>query len=51
MLFSFSPFSKKNITSDIRLLAVSTHMTEISYAISDIQTRIFGKSVFSSLAK
>jgi hypothetical protein len=28
--------------SDIRLLAVSTHMTELSYAISDIQTRIFG---------
>ena len=28
--------------SDIRLLAVSTHMTELSYSISDIQTRIFG---------
>lgn len=27
---------------DLRLLAVSTHMTELSYAISDIQTRIFG---------
>ncbi|KAI0325894.1 hypothetical protein GY45DRAFT_1329634 [Cubamyces sp. BRFM 1775] len=26
---------------DLRLLAVSTHMTELSYAISDIQTRIF----------
>jgi hypothetical protein len=30
------------LPSDIRLLAVSTHMTELSYAISDIQTRIFG---------
>lgn len=29
---------------DLRLLAVSTHMTELSYAISDIQTRIFGES-------
>lgn len=27
--------------SDLRLLAASTHMTEISYSISDIQTRIF----------
>lgn len=27
---------------DIRLLAVSTHITELSYAISDVQTRIFG---------
>ncbi|KAK2463529.1 hypothetical protein APHAL10511_004280 [Amanita phalloides] len=27
--------------SDLRLLAISTHMTELSYAISDIQTRIF----------
>ncbi|KAJ7759254.1 hypothetical protein B0H16DRAFT_1534983 [Mycena metata] len=26
---------------DLRLLAVSTHMTELSYTISDIQTRIF----------
>ncbi|KAI0832060.1 hypothetical protein BC628DRAFT_580005 [Trametes gibbosa] len=26
---------------DLRLLAVSTHVTELSYAISDIQTRIF----------
>lgn len=29
---------------DIRLLAVSTHITELSYAISDVQTRIFGSS-------
>lgn len=29
---------------DIRLLAISTHVTELSYAISDIQTRIFGLS-------
>ena len=29
--------------SDLRLLAVSTHMTELSYSISDIQTRIFGE--------
>lgn len=27
---------------DLRLLAISTHMTELSYTISDIQTRIFG---------
>ncbi|KAM6497131.1 hypothetical protein JOM56_007604 [Amanita muscaria] len=27
--------------ADLRLLAVSTHITELSYAISDIQTRIF----------
>ncbi|KIJ65563.1 hypothetical protein HYDPIDRAFT_88214 [Hydnomerulius pinastri MD-312] len=26
---------------DIRLLAISTHITELSYGISDIQTRIF----------
>lgn len=26
---------------DLRLLAISTHITELSYAISDIQTRIF----------
>ncbi|KAF8809463.1 hypothetical protein BYT27DRAFT_7187760 [Phlegmacium glaucopus] len=32
---------KRKSQDDIRLLAVSTHMTEISYAISDIQTRIF----------
>jgi hypothetical protein len=33
-----------NVTciSDLHLLAVSTHMTELSYSISDIQTRIFG---------
>ena len=28
---------------DLRLLAVSTHITELSYSISDIQTRIFGQ--------
>ncbi|KAJ7091411.1 hypothetical protein B0H15DRAFT_922203 [Mycena belliarum] len=27
--------------ADLRLLAVSTHITELSYTISDIQTRIF----------
>ncbi|EIW58288.1 uncharacterized protein TRAVEDRAFT_47454 [Trametes versicolor FP-101664 SS1] len=32
---------KGRTQEDIRLLAVSTHMTELSYAISDIQTRIF----------
>ncbi|KAJ2934797.1 hypothetical protein H1R20_g2260, partial [Candolleomyces eurysporus] len=26
---------------DLRILAISTHITELSYAISDIQTRIF----------
>ncbi|GLB41940.1 putative yeast cortical protein KAR9 [Lyophyllum shimeji] len=39
------PLSKKSgrqrSQDDLRLLAVSTHMTELSYAISDIQTRIF----------
>ena len=29
---------------DIRLLAISTHITELSYAVSDVQTRIFGSS-------
>ncbi|KAF5350207.1 hypothetical protein D9758_007845 [Tetrapyrgos nigripes] len=28
-------------SEDLRLLAISTHMTELSYTISDIQTRIF----------
>lgn len=28
--------------SDLRLLAISTNITELSYTISDIQTRIFG---------
>ena len=28
--------------SEIRILAVSTRITELSYAISDIETRIFG---------
>jgi len=32
---------KQRSQEDLRLLAVSTHMTELSYAISDIQTRIF----------
>ncbi|KAF8634585.1 hypothetical protein AX17_004174 [Amanita inopinata Kibby_2008] len=32
---------KSQDDSDLRLLAISTHMTELSYAISDIQTRIF----------
>ncbi|TDL23636.1 hypothetical protein BD410DRAFT_768169 [Rickenella mellea] len=33
---------KKDDSSDeLRLLAVSTHITELSYSISDIQTRIF----------
>lgn len=32
-----------NLCSDLRLLAISTSMTELSYSISDIQTRIFGK--------
>jgi len=36
------------LPSDIRLLAVSTHITELSYAISDIQTRIFGALFFFS---
>ncbi|KAF9240637.1 hypothetical protein BU15DRAFT_87550 [Melanogaster broomeanus] len=33
---------RKTWTSrDIRLLAISTHLTELSYAVSDVQTRIF----------
>jgi len=32
---------KQKSQDDLRLLAVSTNMTELSYAISDIQTRIF----------
>nr|GAT45701.1 predicted protein [Mycena chlorophos] len=33
--------ARKSQEDDLRLLAVSTHMTELSYTISDIQTRIF----------
>ncbi|KAJ8586030.1 hypothetical protein M405DRAFT_744271, partial [Rhizopogon salebrosus TDB-379] len=32
---------KRKSHDDIRILAISTHMTELSYSISDIQTRIF----------
>ncbi|KAL6300013.1 hypothetical protein BKA93DRAFT_741314 [Sparassis latifolia] len=32
---------KQKSQEDLRLLAVSTHITELSYNISDIQTRIF----------
>ncbi|KAG2128580.1 hypothetical protein DEU56DRAFT_819071 [Suillus clintonianus] len=32
---------KRKSHEDIRLLAISTHITELSYSISDIQTRIF----------
>ncbi|KAJ7890455.1 hypothetical protein B0H14DRAFT_2689357 [Mycena olivaceomarginata] len=32
---------QKSQEDDLRLLAISTHMTELSYTISDIQTRIF----------
>ncbi|THH07394.1 hypothetical protein EW145_g3407 [Phellinidium pouzarii] len=32
---------KQRSIDDLRLLAVSTNMTELSYSISDIQTRIF----------
>ncbi|KAG0709405.1 hypothetical protein DFH29DRAFT_978910 [Suillus ampliporus] len=32
---------RRKSNEDIRLLAVSTHITELSYSISDIQTRIF----------
>ncbi|OAX36139.1 hypothetical protein K503DRAFT_772812 [Rhizopogon vinicolor AM-OR11-026] len=32
---------KRKSHDDIRLLAISTHITELSYSISDIQTRIF----------
>ena len=43
MQYSLLPPSRYPLSeSDLRLLAISTHMTELSYAISDIQTRIFG---------
>ncbi|KAI0310400.1 hypothetical protein OF83DRAFT_874566 [Amylostereum chailletii] len=32
---------KKQSIDDLQLLAISTHITELSYSISDIQTRIF----------
>ncbi|KAF7309843.1 GAR domain-containing protein [Mycena indigotica] len=32
---------KQKSQEDLRLLAISTHITELSYTISDIQTRIF----------
>lgn len=32
---------KTRSQEDLRILAISTHITELSYAISDIQTRIF----------
>ncbi|KAJ2918611.1 hypothetical protein MD484_g1717, partial [Candolleomyces efflorescens] len=32
---------KSKSQEDLRILAISTHITELSYAISDIQTRIF----------
>ncbi|KAF5387376.1 hypothetical protein D9757_005707 [Collybiopsis confluens] len=35
------PQRKPSHEEDLRLLAISTHMTELSYMISDIQTRIF----------
>ncbi|ESK85166.1 hypothetical protein Moror_3566 [Moniliophthora roreri MCA 2997] len=38
---SFVKNGKQKSQEDLRLLAVSTHMTELSYMISDIQTRIF----------
>lgn len=31
-----------NMSRDLQLLAISSRMTELSYNISDIQTRIFG---------
>ena len=35
----------KGASRDLRLLAVSAQITEISYSISDIQTRIFGQNL------
>lgn len=35
------PASSHPPNSDLQLLAISTHITELSYSISDIQTRIF----------
>lgn len=39
--FATSLSSFNHSDSDLRLLAISTHITELSYTISDIQTRIF----------
>jgi len=36
------------LSRDLHILAISTHITELSYAISDIQTRIFGEPSFVS---
>lgn len=35
------PNGRRKSQEDIRLLAILTHITELSYSISDIQTRIF----------
>ena len=46
MLESLSAFFSAQLhlsyIRDLQLLAISTHITELSYSISDIQTRIFG---------
>jgi hypothetical protein len=34
--------SFSQLFSDLEILTISTHITELSYSISDIQTRIFG---------
>lgn len=36
-----NPAASHPVNSDLQLLAISTHITELSYSISDIQTRIF----------
>ncbi|KAJ7224193.1 hypothetical protein GGX14DRAFT_144879 [Mycena pura] len=41
---------KQKSQEDLRLLAISTHMTELSYTISDIQTRIFDPRAPSQVA-
>lgn len=42
------PFNRLNdSSSEIRLLAASAQITEVSYSVSDIHTRIFGMLSFS----
>ncbi|KAI6041302.1 hypothetical protein EDC04DRAFT_2985860 [Pisolithus marmoratus] len=38
---SLVPSGRRKSQEDIRLLAILTHITELSYSLSDIQTRIF----------
>lgn len=35
-----------SVVSDLRLLAISAQITEVSYSIGELQTRIFGTVVY-----